>query len=223
MVVYFADRILFFFNRYRLVLPDYHRCFMCSKSAAGISSTNSTSTQVTGTGCLDPALQADAAAAAEVSDHVGELAEASVNDRREQVQADIASAVDADAFEPAPFEEFSDVESDDEDPTTNASSTKNRGGQPGRRAKTKRVALTLAQKVAIIQHYEEHKPMTFPMVVEWVMENFGSSLTKAPSTASISILLNKKKQQILETYRTKQNHKVIRSKRSRRSTNEAQV
>ena len=81
----------------------------------------------------------------------------------------------------------------------------------------------MAHKVAIIKHYEESKPMTIPKVVDWVMEISGDNLAKPPSNASISILLKKQKQNILEMYRTKQNDKVIRSKRSRRSINEAQV
>jgi len=99
-----------------------------------------------------------------------------------------------------------------------------RGGSQGEGPRPiKGVALTLAHKVAIIKHYEESKPMTIPKVVDWVMEISGDNLAKPPSNASISILLKKQKQNILEMYRTKQNDKVIRSKRSRRSINEAQV
>ncbi len=117
-----------------------------------------------------------------------------MNDKLELVQAVVAGAVDVDAFEPTPFVEFSDDENDDgtvEDPTTNASPSKNRGGQPRRRAKTKRVALTLAHKVVIIKHYKEYKPMTLPKVVDLVIQNFGNSLAKAPSTSSITILSKK--------------------------------
>jgi hypothetical protein len=160
IVVYFADAIVLFFNRYRLVLPDYDRCLMRSKNVAGISSSNSTTSQVTGAGNnhleafvndkLDPFYSVDADA---VDDDAFELSESYVNvDRLEPVQAVDTDAVDDDAFEPT--EELSDDESDDgkgEDLTTKSSSSKNRG-QPGRRAKTKRVALTLAHKIAIIKH-----------------------------------------------------------------------
>ena len=148
-----------------------------------------------------------------------------MNDRLELIQAVDADAVDDDAFEPA--EELSDDENENgtsEDLTTESSSSKNQEGQPGRRAETKRVALTLAQKIAIIKHYEESKPMTIPKVMDWVMENFGGTLAKPPSTASISILLNKQRQKNLEIYsRAKQNDRVIRSKRPSRSSNEAQI
>ena len=50
IVVYFADAIVLFFNRYRFILPDYRRCLMCSKNASEIFSLNSTTTQVTGPG-----------------------------------------------------------------------------------------------------------------------------------------------------------------------------
>ena len=175
IVGYFVDAVVLFFNRYRLVLPDYRRCLTCSKNVAGISSSNSTTTQVTGPGNNhpkayvndrpDPSFQAVDADA--VDDDAFEPAEACVHDRLELVQAVDADAVDDDAFEPA--EELSDDENENgtsEDLTTESSSSKNQEGQPGRRAETKRVALTLAQKIAIIKHYEESKPMTIPKVMD---------------------------------------------------------
>ena len=82
---------------------------MCSKNAAGISSSNLTTTQVTGLGNnhpkvyvndrLDPSFQAVDADA--VDDDAFEPTEAYVNDMLEPVQAVDADAVDDDAFEPA--------------------------------------------------------------------------------------------------------------------------
>ena len=116
---------------------------------------------------LEPVQAVDADA---VDNDAFEPTEAFVNDSLETVQAVDADAVDDDAFEPS--EELSDDDNNDgtgEDLATKSSSSKNRGRKPGRRAKTKRVALTLAQKIAIIKHYEESKPMTVPKIVEWVM------------------------------------------------------
>ena len=45
-----VDTIEFFLSRHRLVLAAFPRCLTCAKQAAGVTSSNSTTTQVTATG-----------------------------------------------------------------------------------------------------------------------------------------------------------------------------
>ena len=88
---------------------------------------------------------------------------------------------------------------------------------------TRRVALTLAQKVAIIKHYEDAGPMRITTLIDWVMEKFGDNIKKPPSHASMSILLNKQKNKVLLLHNTAMNERVSKGKRSRSNKNEAQV
>jgi hypothetical protein len=85
------------------------------------------------------------------------------------------------------------------------------------------VALTFAQKVAIIKHYEDSGPMRITTLIDWVMEKFGDNIKKPPSHASMSILLNKQKNGVLLLHNTAMNERVMKGKRARSSNNEARV
>ncbi len=110
------------------------------------------------------------------------------------------------------------------DVTTKSYNARKRGGWGGqlwRRSKTKRVALTPAQKVAIIKHYEDSGSMRITTLIDLVIEKFGDNIKKLPSHSSMSILLNKQKNGILLLHNTAMNERVINGKRARSNNNEA--
>ena len=118
---------------------------------------------------------------------------------------------------------------DDEDATTLSSATRRRGRQQGKRLRgTKRVALTLDQKVEIIQYYEStknstEKPISLGRLGEWAFIKFKDNLSKPPSTASLSIILHKNKDDILLRHNLVMSEKGKERKRKRRNTSEKKV
>ena len=188
-----VEAIEFFLSRYRLVLADFPRCLTCAKQAVWATSSYLATTQVTAPGNNNPEANVDGGVnAVATGDHDN--------------AADNAVELD---------EDFSDDEDDDmpnNDVATKSSTSKNRGGKRGRKSKTKRVALTVAHRVAIIKHYEDSGPMRITMLIDWVMEKFGESIKKPPSHATMSILLNKQKTKFCFLHNTAMNERVIKGK-----------
>ena len=96
-----------------------------------------------------------------------------------------------DTSRPEP-EEDDEPEGDDEE-DVELVPTRKRGGQPGKRAFTKRVALSNEQKVKIVSHflsYPEADRPTYNALAEWAKEEF--KFKNLPSKGAISIVMKNK-------------------------------
>jgi hypothetical protein len=100
-------------------------------------------------------------------------------------------------------DEDDDILDEKGDDTTKSSATKNRSRQKGKRVmSSKRVALSIQQKVDIINYYEASKnstskPISLTQLGIWAQIFFRDVLSKPPSNGTLSTILNKQKADIL--------------------------
>jgi hypothetical protein len=95
------------------------------------------------------------------------------------------------------------LDEEEEDATTKSSTTRNRGRQKEKRVvSSKRVTLSLRQKVGIIIYYEASKnstskPISLTQLGIWAQNRFRDVLSKPPSNGTLCTFLRKQKADIL--------------------------
>jgi hypothetical protein len=186
-------------RRYRLLPTTFPRCQNCAKDASGVSFRTPDDGDVDDSGILD----------------TGNGVNESNNPSNTNNNTANTDGNDDLGDEDGIFDEGDD--------TTMSSATRNRGRQAGKRVgSSKRVALSLQQKVDIINFYEStkdstSKPISLTQLGIWAQKRFRDVLSKPPSNGMLSIILNKQKSDILLRHNLVISEKGKQRKRQRKN------
>jgi hypothetical protein len=192
--------------RYRLLPATFPRCQNCARNVAGVTFTNPDDDEV---------------------DDEFEIPEigTGMNDSNNPSNTleDEANADDDD------FGEEDDIVDEGEDATTKSSATRTRGRQAGKRVSgSKRVALSLQQKVDIINFFDSSKdstskPISLTQLGIWAQKRFHTVLPKPPSNGMLSLILTKQRNDILLRHNQVLSDKGKQRKRQRKNVAGNQV
>ena len=186
--------------RYRLLPATFPRCQNCAKDAAGVTVSTPDDDEV------------DESIISEVDNGINE------SNNPSNTNGNTVNTNDNDDL--GDEDDILDEEGDD---TTKSSATRNHGRQKGKRVvSSKRVALSLQQKVDIINYYEASKnstskPISLTQLGIWAQKQFRDVLSKPPSNGTLSTILSKQKADILLRHNLVSSDRGKQRKRQRKN------